>query len=141
MKTTTPNRFIRWLIALMGGDPNRTPVPLPRRHIDITVERQGDTHVAIIKNGNGQPPTVGYTNVVYLIGEVKKAVDGREEIEIITDSTKKTVRVYAAAGLHEVLRNLREGDLVMLIGEVEASRVRATRLHRINQKRRERMYG
>jgi hypothetical protein len=142
MKKTTPHRFIRWIVALMGGDPNQIPIPPLRRPLDITVQRQGDTHVAIIKpQGNGtQPGGVAYTNVVYLIGEVADAVAGKAEIELVTAGSTKSVRVCAVPQLRELLGALQEGDLVVLIGEVDGPCVRATRLYRLNRERRKRLY-
>ena len=146
MKTTTPNRFIRWLLALTGADPNQTPIPPSRRSVDITVERNGDTDVAIIKlndrDNNGHGRLVDFANVVYLIGEVHQTVDDEEEINIITDTNQRLIRVCAAPNLpSKVLHEIHEGDLVVLIGELNGECVQATEIHRLNTQPRKRIYG
>jgi hypothetical protein len=142
MKKTTPKRFIRWMVALMGGDPNLIPLPPLRRPIDITVQRQGDLHVAIIKpQSNGtRPGMADDTNVVYLIGEVADAVAGKAEIALMTDGATKTVRICAAPHLREILCDLHVGDRVVLIGEVDGACVRATHLYQLDRERRKRLY-
>jgi len=139
MKTTSTQRFIRWLLALTGADPNQLQVPSARKPVDITVQRQGDTHVAIIQ-GNAQRQA--RTNVVYVIGEVVQPVDGQPEIMLVTDPHKPPVRVRGGAGLPDTaLRALREGDLIVLIGELHGDYVQASRIHRLNSAPRQRIYG
>jgi hypothetical protein len=150
MKKTTPTRFIRWLLALTGADPTQTPIPSMRRPVDITVERNGDTHVAIIsgcqgdgdRNGYGSSKVVGPANLVYLTGEVVTAAKGREEIEIITEQSKRPIRICVGDGLsREHLCRLREGDLIVLTGEIDGDCVRASSLYRLNDKPRKKIYG
>jgi hypothetical protein len=143
MKTTTPSRFIRWLLAQTGADPNQS-LPPARRPVRITVEKHGDTHVAIIRtNGRyNNEHLVDYTNIVYLIGEVEQVVDGKEEVKIVTDATKRLIRVCAAPRLpKQALCRLREGDLIVIVGKLDGECVRATKLHCLNTEPRERIYG
>lgn len=110
----------------------------------ITVEKHGDTHVAIIRANGGynNEHLVDYTNVVYLIGEVEKVLDGKAEVEIVTDATKRSIRICAAPRLpKEALCRLHEGDLIVLVGKLDGECVRATQLHRLNTEPRERIYG
>ena len=150
MKKTTPTRFIRWLLALTGADPNQ-PIPPMRRTVDITVEQQnGDTHVVIIRgcqgngdrNGYDSSRLVGHANLVYLTGEVVTVANEKEEIEIVAEQPKRPIRICVGNGLsRDHLCRLREGDLIVLTGEMDGDCVRATSLYRLNAKPRKKIYA
>ena len=134
----TPRRFIRWLVALTGEDPEQTLIAAttsPRRHIDITVERHGAAHVAIIQGQGGKSGSSDTgMNMVYLVGEVVRSVNGKEEIEIVTGKfSKSSVFVCSEPCLGHALRELREGDLIVINGEIEGHCVRASKLYKLNK--------
>lgn len=126
-RKTTHQRFIRWLVALAGGDPNQTVLPPDRAPVEITVQRHKGLHVAIIQPGRGDESHGA--NLVYLTGTVV-SVDHEGLHLVPTDNYGGSVRVHPIGTATSLLPGLQPGEGVALFGELDGTRVRASALWR-----------
>ncbi len=129
-KKTNHQRFIRWLVALAGGDPNQTVLPPDRTPVKITVQRHNGVHVAIIHPGRGG----GHqgVNLVHLTGTVVGVDDEGLHLVPTDNHGNGPVRVCPIGASAVLLPSLQPGECVALFGEVDGNRIRAGVLWRIS---------
>ncbi len=125
---TDYRHFIRWLIALVGGNPTHVVLPPHRTMVHVTVREHHGVYVAFIWPPAKRPPAA--VNLIYLTGTVATVLP--EGLELTPASQgRDPIHVQFAGTDSSRLPDVQPGENVALLGTVESTGVRATSLWRL----------
>jgi hypothetical protein len=100
--------------------------------VEITVEKYNGVHVAIIQSDKGRASPA---NLVYLTGTVLSVDAGAGLLELAPAGGRRgSVRVQPEGAARRVLTDLRQGDYISLLGELDGPHIRTGALWRTHSR-------